>query len=337
MLTTALVSAYADGMEPVLGNCRGATSNDPEVGLRAVAALRALAERLEVLQVQTARELGWSWQDIAERLGVTKQTVHRKYGRDREAMMFERFNQDARTLVIHATEHARRLGHRYVGSEHILLAAVSTSQRPARSCARTASRRNWSRRRSSAGSGWARGRPVRRPDRDALATIGIDLDAVRARIEASSARRRSATPPRRRTGTGAGARAPGRPGSCATGAARAGPGGHGHGHAPRPRPPAATGRYHASGPPPAGHIPFTPASKKILELTLRESIALKDSHIGVEHIALALTTIASGLVRPILSAAGATAPALRAAILDRYRQAQLTDPPWPGYGDWPAR
>jgi IS30 family transposase len=38
-------------------------------------------ERLEVLQVQTARELGWSWQDIAERLGVTKQTVHRKYGR----------------------------------------------------------------------------------------------------------------------------------------------------------------------------------------------------------------------------------------------------------------
>ncbi len=81
MLTSALVSAYADGMEPVLEIAEGATSNDPDVGLRAVAALRALAERLEVLQVQTARELGWSWQDIAERLGVTKQTVHRKYGR----------------------------------------------------------------------------------------------------------------------------------------------------------------------------------------------------------------------------------------------------------------
>jgi DNA-directed RNA polymerase specialized sigma24 family protein len=69
-------------MEPVvLEIAEGATSHDPDVGLRAVAALRALAERLEVLQVQTARELGWSWQDIAERLGVTKQTVHRKYGR----------------------------------------------------------------------------------------------------------------------------------------------------------------------------------------------------------------------------------------------------------------
>jgi CRP-like cAMP-binding protein len=70
-------------MEPVLEIAEGATSNDPDVGLRAVAALRVLTERLEILQVQSARELGWSWQDIAERLGVTKQTVHRKYGRRR--------------------------------------------------------------------------------------------------------------------------------------------------------------------------------------------------------------------------------------------------------------
>ena len=68
-------------MEPTLQIAEGAASNDPDVGLRAVAALRARAERLELLQVQQARELGWSWQDIASRLGVTKQTVHRKYGR----------------------------------------------------------------------------------------------------------------------------------------------------------------------------------------------------------------------------------------------------------------
>jgi hypothetical protein len=42
-------------MEPVLEVAEGATSNDPDVGLRAVAALRALAERLEILQVQSAR------------------------------------------------------------------------------------------------------------------------------------------------------------------------------------------------------------------------------------------------------------------------------------------
>ena len=72
---------------------------------------------------------------------------------------------------------------------------------------------------------------------------------------------------------------------------------------------------------PSGHIPFTPASKKILELTLREADALHDSRIGVEHIALALTTIKQGLVPQILSEAGASAAALGTAILDRYRRA----------------
>ena len=81
MLTKSRVSAYADDMETTLQMAEGASSKDPEVGLRAVAALRSLAERLELLQVQNARDLGWSWQDIASRLGVTKQTVHRKYGR----------------------------------------------------------------------------------------------------------------------------------------------------------------------------------------------------------------------------------------------------------------
>lgn len=68
-------------MESTLEITEGAASNDPDVGLRAVAALRELTERLEIIQVENARGLGWSWQDIAERLGVTKQTVHRKYGR----------------------------------------------------------------------------------------------------------------------------------------------------------------------------------------------------------------------------------------------------------------
>ncbi len=68
-------------MEETLQLAEGAASEDPDIGLRAVAALRVLTERLETLQVENARRLGWSWQDIASRLGVTKQTVHRKYGR----------------------------------------------------------------------------------------------------------------------------------------------------------------------------------------------------------------------------------------------------------------
>lgn len=51
----------------------------PEVGLPAVAALRRLTESLETLHVANARELGWSWRQIADSLGVSKQTVHRKY------------------------------------------------------------------------------------------------------------------------------------------------------------------------------------------------------------------------------------------------------------------
>jgi hypothetical protein len=57
-----------------------ASSKDPAVGLHAVAALRQLLERLEALQVENAREQGWTWLDIARQLGVSKQAVHKKYG-----------------------------------------------------------------------------------------------------------------------------------------------------------------------------------------------------------------------------------------------------------------
>jgi hypothetical protein len=67
-------------MQSTLEVAEGGATNDPDIGLRAVAALRALAERLEILRVDSVRKLGWPWQDIATRLGVTEQTVHRKRG-----------------------------------------------------------------------------------------------------------------------------------------------------------------------------------------------------------------------------------------------------------------
>ena len=58
-----------------------ASSRDPAVGLAAVASLRRLQESLEQLQVANARTKGWSWQQIADVLQVSKQAVHKKYRR----------------------------------------------------------------------------------------------------------------------------------------------------------------------------------------------------------------------------------------------------------------
>ncbi len=54
-------------------------SKDPAVGLRAVAALRSMLEQIERLQVDSARDQGWSWADIARQLGVSRQSVHEKH------------------------------------------------------------------------------------------------------------------------------------------------------------------------------------------------------------------------------------------------------------------
>ncbi|MGD9531657.1 AsnC family protein [Pseudonocardia sp.] len=58
-----------------------ASSRDPAVGLEAVRALRGLLESLEELQVGNARTQGWSWQQIADVLHVSRQAVHKKYRR----------------------------------------------------------------------------------------------------------------------------------------------------------------------------------------------------------------------------------------------------------------
>ncbi len=63
-----------------------AGSKDPSVGLRAVRSLRVLVERLEALQVQNARNSGWTWEQIAQLLGVSRQAVHKKYASGRGSL-----------------------------------------------------------------------------------------------------------------------------------------------------------------------------------------------------------------------------------------------------------
>jgi hypothetical protein len=55
--------------------------SDPADGLAAAVALRRLADLLEAAQVARALRAGWSWTEVAEALGVTRQAVHKKYAR----------------------------------------------------------------------------------------------------------------------------------------------------------------------------------------------------------------------------------------------------------------
>nr|WP_212763450.1 helix-turn-helix domain-containing protein [Gordonia araii] len=49
--------------------------------MAAVRALRTLADRLEDIHVANARTAGWSWQQIAEVLEISRQAVHQKHSR----------------------------------------------------------------------------------------------------------------------------------------------------------------------------------------------------------------------------------------------------------------
>ena len=209
--------------------------------------------------------------------------------------------------MVQAQEHARRLGHRYIGCEHLLLAAASTGE-PAGAALREhgvtpeAVETEIVR---LVGLGQAASL-FSALDREALASIGIDLDAVQARIEAAfgpDAFTRAAPAACR----GNRPAWPKSPMARCYAAARS---------APRRDAALAT-----PGAVPTGHIPFTPRAKKSLEHSLREAKARHDNYIGVEHLTLALVAMNEGAVPPILSALGTTQATLRAAILDRYRQA----------------
>lgn len=79
-IDTCRASMYIDNMD-VAAATRAASDVDPATGLRAVAALRRLTDELERQQVQRARAAGWSWQQIGDALGVSRQAVHKKHRR----------------------------------------------------------------------------------------------------------------------------------------------------------------------------------------------------------------------------------------------------------------
>jgi hypothetical protein len=211
-----------------------------------------------------------------------------------------------------AMEHAHRLGHPYLGPEHLLLAVASASY-PAGTILRdhgvTPERVEQEIRAGLFGG----------LDRDALAAIGIDLDTVRARAEESFepealARAGQAAPRKPRPAR----LAPRRPEVLAFlirrwHRRRAAAG--------EPIPlRAATGLWRRD-PGRTVFVPFTPSARQSL-LGMRR--AVRDQHDAgpdIEFVALALIAMTDGPVPAILSSLGVTPLALRTAILNGYRQA----------------
>jgi hypothetical protein len=227
----------------------------------------------------------------------------------------EPFSPEAVAVLANAVEHAHRLGHGQLGTEHLLLAVASASH-PTGAILRdhgvTPERVEQEIRAGLFGG----------LDRDALAAIGIDLDTVRARAEESFepdalARAGQAVPQKRRPVRLAWRRLR-RPGVSAWlirrwHRRRAAAG------APIPLR-AATGLWRRNHGAPV-FVPFTPSARQGL-LSIRR--AVPDQHNAgpdVAHIALALTGMTDGPVPAILSSLGVPPLALRTAILKGYRQA----------------
>jgi ATP-dependent Clp protease ATP-binding subunit ClpA len=94
--------------------------------------------------------------------------------------MFERFSQSARDVVTGAQHEARGLGHGYIGCEHLLIATAAGPDGAARAALLAAGVTPESLR-AATGEFIGRGGP----DPAALATLGIDLDEVRRRVESA--------------------------------------------------------------------------------------------------------------------------------------------------------
>ena len=199
--------------------------------------------------------------------------------------MTRNFTEGANAIVVQAYEHAIRFGHPYLGGEHLLLALAGASQ-PAGTVLReqgaTPERVDAEIVRLSGGGLFGD------LDRDALATVGVDIDAVRATTEASFGQ------------------------EALTRAARA------VHRKPRwfnPRPAAFAGRDGA-------FLPLGPGATQALQGARREAQARHAAQpAGAGDLALGILAASGGLVPLILSALGASGPPLSAAILDSYRSA----------------
>ena len=77
---------------------------------------------------------------------------------------------------------------------------------------------------------------------------------------------------------------------------------------------------------PSGHIPFTPRAKKVLELSLRESLQLGHTYIGTEHILLGLIREGDGVAAQVLVRLGADLNRVRQQVIELLHGHQAEEP-----------
>jgi ATP-dependent Clp protease ATP-binding subunit ClpA len=77
---------------------------------------------------------------------------------------------------------------------------------------------------------------------------------------------------------------------------------------------------------PPGHIPFTPRAKKVLELSLRESLQLGHDYIGTEHILLGLLREGKGVAAQVLVKLGADLNQVRQQVIELLQGHQEKEP-----------
>ena len=189
--------------------------------------------------------------------------------------MFERFTDEARAVVVHAQAEARELRHHYVGTEHLLLGLLRAAGTGSAVLGQLGIGADDVRSDvTDFIDGSATEAEPVHDDATALRAIGIDLDEVRDRIEAA----------------------------------------FGPGALDRPVSRSHLWRRRRCDDGSSGRVPFTPRAKKVLELSLREAVRLRDPHIGTEHVLLGLAREGVGLASRILVERGVTPDDVRRGV-----------------------
>jgi plasmid maintenance system antidote protein VapI len=101
----------------------------PADGLAAASALRAIADRLEDAEVERAMRAGWSWSQVAEALGVTRQAVHKKHLGGCSWLRFARLLvswEVGSTVGRDFAIEAKRDSAEFIEAEHMLLALAAS-------------------------------------------------------------------------------------------------------------------------------------------------------------------------------------------------------------------